>query len=356
MTSLDHPVAILDSTLREGEQAAKVQFSLDQKLELATRLDAFGAEFIEAGHPSVSPAVREAVVAVRALNLRAHLIAHARATRVDVEAVARCGVSWVGIFCGINRYTLECKLSLTKAQAVERIVEAIRLAKSLGLQVRYSCEDASRTQISELLEVCQRAIDAGADRISVVDTVGVLTPRRTFEIVTQLKAVCTVPMHVHCHNDLGMAVANALSAVEAGAAVVDVTVNGLGERSGIPPLAEICAALKTLYGVPNPWRMEDLTALSRLVGRLARVPVGRARPIVGTDAFAHKAGLHTAAVQRDPAAYEALDPASVGARRRLIFDGFTGRRALRHHLAHRGLPCDDAAVDDLLQSLKGGRR
>jgi len=349
---LDHPVALLDSTLREGEQAAGVRFSLEQKLTLAKRLDAFGVDFIEAGHPVVSEAVREAVTAIQQLRLRATVLAHARAARRDIEAVAACGVRWVGIFCGINRYTLECKLRMTKAQALGRIVEMIGFAKSLGLSVRYSCEDAPRTDPDELEEVCRRAVEAGADRLSVVDTVGLLTPRRMAGLVRRLRAACRVGLHVHCHNDFGMAVANAISAVEAGATVVDVTVNGLGERSGIPPLAEVCAALKTLYQVPNAWDLAALPELSRLVARYTGIPVGRHRPVVGEFAFAHKAGLHSAAVLRDPASYEALDPASVGARRRIIIDEFSGTSALRGELARRGVACDGARAARIVRRLK----
>lgn len=353
---LDHPVELLDSTLREGEQAVGVRFSLDQKLTLAKRLDAFGVDFIEAGHPVVSETIRQAVTEVAALGLKARVIAHARAHRRDLDAVAACGVRWVGIFCGVNRYTLECKLRLTRPQAIDRIIDAIRHAISLGLRVRYSCEDASRTELADLLEIYRHAVDAGADRISVVDTVGVLTPSAMAGLIGRIRAVCAVPIHVHCHNDLGMAVGNALSAVEAGATVVDVTVNGLGERCGIVPLAEICAALKRLYGVPNPWRMAELTALSRLVARYARVPVGRHRPIVGSCAFAHKAGLHSAAVLRDPGSYEVLDPSSVGGKRKIIIAELTGKTALRQHLARRGVACTDQALEQMLAALKSGER
>ncbi len=352
MAILNHPIQLLDSTLREGEQAAGVRFTLEQKLILARRLDAFGVDFIEAGHPVVSAGIREAVEEVQALGLRAHVLAHARAARADVDAAAACGVPWVGIFCGVNDYTLSCKLRITKAEALERIVDAVAYAKSLGLRVRYSCEDASRTALPELLEAYRVAVASGADRISVVDTVGVLTPTGTVALVARVRAACPVPVHLHCHNDLGMAVANAVSGLEAGATVVDVTINGLGERSGIPPLAEVCAALKTLYGAPNPWRMEQLAALSRLVARYTGIPVGRHRPIVGRCAFTHKAGLHSAAVLRDPASYEPLDPSSVGATRQILINEMTGASALRLHLARRGRRCDDATVKRTLASLK----
>jgi 2-isopropylmalate synthase len=204
------------------------------------------------------------------------------------------------------------------------------------------------------VEVYRRALDAGADRLSIVDTVGILTPQRMAWLVRRVTRACRAPLHVHCHNDLGMAVANALSAVEAGATVIDVTINGLGERSGIVPLAEACAALKTLYGVPNAWDLEALPELSQLVARYAGVPVSRYQPIVGPFAFAHKAGLHTAAVLRDPASYEAMDPGSVGAERRIIVDGFAGKSTLRHELARRGLVCDETRMERILRRLKSG--
>jgi 2-isopropylmalate synthase len=308
-------VEILDSTLREGEQTPGVKFSVEQKLDIALMLDEFGVDFIEAGHPVVGGEVMEAVKGIVAQKLDAGILAHSRAMREDVDAAVASDAEWVGIFMGVNELSLAHKYNLTLAGAMERLVDSIEHAKSHGLKIRYTAEDATRTEWTVLLNAYKTALETGADRISVADTVGVMTPTKMKELVGKLGEFIDAPLHVHCHNDFGLAVANALAAYEAGAQVIDTTVNGLGERSGIPPLHKLCVVLKHMYGVDG-WKLKMLPEISRKVAEYSGVVLDPRMPLVGEHAFTHTADLHVKAVRREPRCYEPINPEVVGGRRR----------------------------------------
>lgn len=345
-------VELLDTTLREGEQTANVSFSVEQKVEIAKLLDAFGVEFIELGHPAVSPDVRAAVERLARLELRAHKLVHARALPADIDDAARVGVPWVGMFFGTSPLSLEHKFGIGPQEALVRIRDAIRYAKDRGLKVRFTAEDATRTELDFLLEVAQVAEEAGADRFSIPDTVGTLHPEATGALV---RAVCErvrIPVHVHCHNDYGLAAANTLAGLAAGARLADVTVNGLGERSGIAALAEVALALKMLYRVDNPWKLELLPELSRAVERASGVFNSENRPVVGLYAFTHKAGLHTRAVLKDPRTYEAFPPELVRRHREITIDKYTGRDAVAARLREMNVPFEPDQLEEIVRIIK----
>ena len=343
---------ILDSTLREGEQTPGVSFTIDQKVAIAKRLDAFGVDFIELGHPAVSPDVYEAVEVLNDLNLNTKKIAHGCASKSDINDVAAIGVSWMGIFFGTSLLSLKHKFNMTKSDALAQIETAVKYGKDKGLHLRFTAEDASRTDIGFLIEVGQLAQKAGADRFSLADTVGCLTPTKIKKLVDRIVTELDIPIHVHCHNDFGMATANAISAVEAGAQCVDVTVNGLGERCGIPPLAEVTTALTELIKVNNYWELGILPELSELVNSFS----GRAstvnQPIVGKNAFTHKAGLHVKAVVLEPKSYEAIPPEKVHRKRHLVIDKYTGRFALKNKLDSLNLKVNKQILNRILKEIK----
>ena len=239
---------LLDSTLREGEQTPGVYFTVEQKVEIAKRLDAFGVDFIEAGHPMVSQDIRAGVAAVAREGLNAQILAHARAVTNDIDAARHCDADWVGIFFSVRNQALEQRFRKNIDQAVDVVQGAVTYAKAHGLKVRYTPEDTVRSPIENVTRIANAAVQAGADRISVADTTGYMTPTRMHAFITELRSNVKVPLNVHCHNDLGMAVANSLAAYEAGATLIDVTVNGLGERTGIASLAETAVALKLKGG------------------------------------------------------------------------------------------------------------
>lgn len=345
-------VELLDSTLREGEQTANVSFTLGQKLEIAQLLDDFGVEFIELGHPAVSPDVRQAVERLARLELKAHKLVHGRCLKADVDDAARYQVPWMGMFFGTSALSLKHKFQIDQKEALKRIRDGVGYAKDKGLKVRFTAEDATRTERSFLVEALGVAQEAGADRLSLPDTVGTMHPAAMHELIEHVRKTLSVPLHVHCHNDYGLAAASSLAGLEAGARLVDVTVNGLGERSGIAALSEVAVALKMLYKVENPWKLELLPKLSQLVERASGVFNSENRPIVGAYAFTHKAGLHTRAVLKDPRTYEAFPPELVQRHREITIDKYTGRDAVRARLGEMNITVEDTALDEILDIIK----
>ncbi len=347
---------ILDSTLREGEQTPGVHFNVEQKLRIARLLDEFGVDFIEAGHPMVSQEIREGVQAVAHEGLHAEILAHARAVREDVDAARACDADWVGIFFSVRDKRLEEQFRKNIDQAVEIVQDAVSYAKAHGLRVRYTPEDTVRSPWENVTRVARAAVEAGADRISVADTTGCMTPTRMKDFVARLRMAVRVPLNVHCHNDLGMAVANSLAAVEAGAQLVDVTVNGLGERTGIAPLAETTTALHLNYGTENPWRLELLPELSRIVAEASRIPIHAQAPIVGDNAFRHNAGLHVAAVFVNPHHYESIPASLVGRTRSVWVDRFAGLHTLEFKCRELGLTATPSQLEAVLRRIKAEER
>lgn len=298
-------VKIVDATLREGNQAIGVKFTVDQSLQIAAALDRLGVDMIEIGHPLAGPNEHQRTKAVAEAGLSAEIIAHARALPADVKAVADAGASWVGIFLGVNSITSTARVvgrGFPELIAIMR--DAIHAAKDCGLKVRYSCEDASRTEDGFLLDAFSAAVDAGADRICFADTVGHLEPAEVAAQVTKmLKAFPTVETEVHLHDDRGLAMASSIAAIDAGVHSVSTSVNGLGERCGI---TELCSLLVNLgfrkyKDLPS---IEQLRALSDLVGEYSGCSVDSMRPIVGRNAFAHGSKLHIRASSYDPKAYD----------------------------------------------------
>jgi 2-isopropylmalate synthase len=345
-------IEILDSTLREGEQTPGVSFSVDQKIALAKRLDTFGVDFIELGHPAVSPDVYEAVEALNSLSLNAFKVAHGRAAISDIDDVVAIGVPWMGIFFGTSALSLKHKFNVTKTEALNRIETAVKYGKDNGLKLRFTAEDASRTDIDFLIQVGQLAQNSGADRFSLADTVGCLTPTKMIELVRRIVSELDIPVHVHCHNDFGMATANALSALEAGARCVDVSVNGLGERVGLSPLAEVVVALVNIYDVNNNWNLSMIPELTEMVQSFSKLDSNANQPIVGKNAFTHKAGLHVKAVVKEPKSYEAISPVSVKRKRHFIIDKYTGKAALINKFEDLELNVHPEEINIILEEIK----
>ena len=343
---------ILDSTLREGEQTPGVSFSLDQKIALAKRLDAFGVNFIELGHPAVSPDVYEAVASLNDLNLKAKKMAHGRASKSDINDVAAIGVAWMGIFFGTSALSLKHKFNVTKSEALARMETAVKYGKDKGLKLRFTAEDASRTDLEFLIQVGQLVQKEGIERFSLADTVGCLTPTKTKGLVSRMVSELDIPIHVHCHNDFGMATANALSALESGAQCVDVAINGLGERCGLPPLAEVVIALTNIYKVNGNWNLGLIPELSELVKAFSKLDSNVNQPIVGKNAFTHKSGLHVKAVVKEPESYEAISPESVHRKRHFVIDKYTGNSALNSRLIHMGISATPKELDTILIEIK----
>ncbi|CAB49358.1 homocitrate synthase [Pyrococcus abyssi] len=343
---------VLDSTLREGEQTPGVNYTPEQRLEIAIALDEVGVDFIEIGHPAVSEDVFRGMKLIAEQGLNVELLAHSRALIEDIDYVLKTGVDWVGIFFCLSEACLRKRFRITLDHALEKISRAIEYAKDHGLKVRFTPEDTTRTEWANLKRAIRLAKELKVDRISVADTTGSTHPLRFYTLVKKIVNF-GIPVNVHCHNDLGLALANAIMGIEAGATLVDATVNGLGERAGIVDLAQIITVLYYHYGIKK-YRLDLLYRVSNLVSEITGISPQPNYPIVGENAFTHKAGLHVSAVLKDPRFYEFL-PAEVFGRERTIYvDRYAGKDTIRYYLEKFGIR-DHGIVTSLLRKVKSSR-
>lgn len=345
----DRSIYILDSTLREGEQHPGVSFTNKQRIQIAWMLDYFGVDQIEIS-PVVSADHEQATKTIIKAGLSADIVAHCRALKNDIDVALRCDAEWMAMYLGISDVHLSAKLRISRQQALERAVEAIDYMKSHGLKGRFTVEDASRADPEYLKQVCLAISEAGVDRISIPDTVGIMRPKGMYNLVKMVRNVVKTPLDVHCHNDIGLALANALAGIDAGANQIHVTIDGVGERTGIPSLAETALALRLLYNARNDFRLDMLKDLSRLLEQYTGIPTHESKPIVGESAFKHKAGTHLAAVLRNPAAYEIIEPRVVGNRRKIVFGELAGKNGTAFLLSLLGM---EAKVNDAQRFAQG---
>ena len=345
-------IEILDTTLREGEQTPGVTFSVEEKLTIASLLDEFGVNIIEAGHPKVSNDVFRSVKSISNQGYKAEILAHCRAKKEDIDAAISCDVDWVGIFYCVSRQRLKQYFKSDLESAIDLVTKAVEHAKDHGLKVRYTPEDATRTEYNSLIKVSRAAVNAGADRISIADTVGAMTPIKMYNLVKRLKKDVNANFNVHCHNDLGLATANSLAAYEAGAKLIDVTVNGIGERTGIASLSEICLALNCFYQVKNNWKLEKLPQISNKVIEFSGINIAPNTPIVGENAFLHKAGLHVSAVLNNPNHYEVFPAELVGRKRSFVLDKMASVHTVKQKLEEMKLEADKDNITRIINYAK----
>ncbi|ABP51605.1 MAG: homocitrate synthase [Pyrobaculum arsenaticum] len=349
-------VSILDSTLREGEQTPGVVFSEEWRVRIAKALSDIGVGMIEVGDPSVAPDIKSAIKKIVKLKkdgeIRSHIVVHSRAVKQDLENAASLEPDRVAVFYGVSDLHLKHKHRKTREEALSIIAEMVSFAKSHGVAVRFTAEDASRADLGYLIEVVKTAYEAGADRVSIADTVGVFTPDRAREVFAKVKAaVPGVGLDIHAHNDFGMAVANSLAAVEGGADVVHTTVNGLGERAGITPLQVFAAAYYYHKGVKLV-ELEKLPEITAMVEAASGITLMPTYPIVGENAFTHKAGVHQAGVLANPETYEPIPPEVVGRTRDFSLDKYSGRKAIQHRLEKLGVSLQPEALDKVVEEVK----
>ncbi len=345
-------VKFLDTTLRDGEQTPGVSLVPESKLRIAQRLDELGVDYIEAGFAAVSEGEMEAVKLIAKQGLKAQISCAARGTKNDIEAVIKSGASTISMIIPTSDLHIECKLHKTREQILQTTDDCVRYAKDHGLVVEFLAEDATRSKFDYMTKVFQAAVEAGADRVIVCDTVGILTPERSAKLFSKLKNEIKVPLGVHCHNDFGLAVANSVAALGAGAEEVHATINGLGERAGNASLEEIIVTLKSLYKLDINIKTELLYGTSQLVSRLTGVHVQPNKAIVGENAFTHESGIHTQGMLTNPSTYEAIAPELVGSRRRISAGKHSGSHAIRADLQSMGLQPSDEQFRDIFQRIK----
>lgn len=345
-------VTFYDTLLRDGEQMPGIAFGREARLRIAHALDDLGLSEIEIGFAASGREQRDDMRAVVDAGLRAKLLSLARPMAGDIEAAREAGVDGVILFIGSSDIHLREKLRRTEEEVAEIVRREVARAKDAGFFVQMSFEDATRTDHERLGRFVALTEEAGADRIGLADTVGIGTPESMKAMVRSVREATSLPVAVHCHDDFGLAVANSLAAVEAGARVLSTTINGIGERSG-NAATEVCAtALNVLYGIETDVQLAKVTEVSRLVSELSGLAVTPACPVVGLNSFRHESGIHVAAILRDPATYEAYDPALVGARREIVLGKTTGRTAIRHLAGPAADRLTDADLEWIISEVK----
>jgi 2-isopropylmalate synthase len=349
-------VQIFDTTLRDGEQSPGFSMNTAEKIRMAHQLAALGVDVIEAGFPIASKGDLEAVLAVAQEVKEVPIAALARARKDDimaaVEALKPANYPRMHVFLATSDLHLQAKLHMTRQQALEAIGSMIKLAKNFVAEVEFSAEDAGRTELEFLCEACQIAIDNGATVLNLPDTVGYAVPEEYGAMFRRVREHLGDPEHVvfsaHCHDDLGLAVANSLAAVRAGVRQIECTVNGIGERAGNAALEEVAVALavrKESFGVATNLKLNELYKSSRLLTEITGAQVAPNKAVVGANAFAHEAGIHQDGIIKNPLTYEIISPEAVGVpSRSLVLGKHSGRHALRQTLEDLGYSPSDAEL------------
>ena len=345
-------VFICDTTLRDGEQAAGVAFSVEEKVTIARMLDEAGVHEIEAGTPAMGGTEKESVAAIAALGLKARVMAWNRAVISDIEASAEAGVKAVGVSLPVSDIMISRKLRRDRAWVLGRVIEAVSYAKDRGFYVCAGAEDSSRADEAFLDEYAGRARDCGADRLRFCDTVGVLDPFMTVDKVGRLASAAKIQVEVHAHNDFGLATANACAGVRAGAAFVSTTILGIGERAGNAATEEVVMALKHLHGIDTGIDARKLARACAYVARASGRPIPAGKPIVGGRIFQHESGIHADGVIKWPGIYEAYMPEEVGLGREVIIGKHSGRAALIHRFRGMGITVTPQDASEMLMEIR----
>ncbi len=345
-------VIIYDSTLRDGEQTPGVTFNLEQKVAIARKLDEMGVPEIEAGFPAVSERERASVRAICDEGLDAKILVLSRITKEDIDASVDAGVDMVLLFIGTSDLHIKHKFKKDRRYVLDKIINGVEYAKDRGVKVSLSAEDTTRTDLDYLLSVYMVAEAAGADRVGVTDTLGCASPEAIAFLVARAKEVVRVPVSLHLHNDYGLALANAIAGVKAGADAVTTTVNGIGERCGNVPLEQFVAAMKFMYGKDLGIDTTKLKELSDMVEAFSGLAKPVNQPLVGRNAFAHESGIHVAAVLACPLTYESIDPRLVGNERHILMGKHSGLNYIKKRVDDIGLIATDEQLAEILGRVK----
>lgn len=322
------PVRVDDTTLRDGEQTAGVVFANQEKLRIARLLSEAGVHQIEAGIPAMGGDEKATIKAMVEMELEASILGWNRAVRSDIQDSIDCGVDAVAISLATSDIHIEHKLRKDRKWVVDSIKKCVAFAKKHDIYVSVNAEDASRTEFGFLCEYTSAAKGEGADRLRFCDTIGVLDPFQTYKVIKDLKSAVDIDVEMHTHNDFGMATANALAGIKAGAGWVNTTVNGLGERAGNAALEEVVMAMKVLGKCDLGLKTETFRDLCEYVAAASARTVPAWKAIVGTNVFAHESGIHADGVLKNPLTYEAFSPKDVGLERQLVVGKHSGSHSI----------------------------
>ena len=350
--SLPAKVEIFDTTLRDGEQTPGVSLTNAEKMHIASQLDRMGVDVIEAGFPINSEAEAQVVREIAKAGFKSRICGLARVVDADIEACSKCEVGMIHVFVSTSDIHIQYQMKSTREIVLEKAVRAVSKVKGLGFKCMFSPMDATRTEMGYLIQVCKAVEQAGADIINLPDTVGVMNPPAMKYFVSQVRREVKVPLAVHCHNDFGLAVANTLAGIEAGASQAQVTVNGLGERAGNASIEQAVMALHALYGVKTGINTGLFAETSRLVERLSQVSLPPNTPIVGRNAFTHESGIHAAAMLNSSQTFEPISAGMVGQKSKIVLGKHTGRHAVQEVLQSLGYSPTDAQANAITARIK----
>jgi D-citramalate synthase len=344
---------ILDTTLRDGEQTPGISLTVEQKLIIAQALDELGVDIIEAGTAIAGEGEFKAIKEIANAGLKAEICSFARIKNIDIDAVANADADSVFMVAPSSDIHIQTKFpGKSRQDVIEMSVRAVEYAKERGLIVEFGAEDSSRADLNFVKELFGAVVEAGADRLTFTDTVGVLTPEKAEAIMRELTAEFDVPIAFHGHNDFGLATANTIFAVKGGAKEIHVTINGLGERAGNAPLEEVVLALEVLYGVKTKIKKENIYNTSKLVEALTRFPISLNKPLVGYNAFMHESGIHTSALLKNAKSYEPIPPEIIGRKRAIVHGKHTGKAGVMKLIEELGYEANDEQVKEVLARIK----
>ncbi len=347
-------IEIFDTTLRDGEQTPGISFTTEQKRTIARQLDALGVDIIEAGTPITSKEEKEVVQLICDEGLSAKICGLARILTRDIDACVDCGVDMIHIFVPSSEIQREHTTKMSEAQVKEQAYKMTRYVKERGFMCMFSAMDATRTRLEFLIDLYKTAEEGGADILNVPDTVGISEPFAMYELVGEIYRAVKVPISIHCHNDFGLAVANSLAAVKAGASEVQVSVNGIGERAGNADLVETVMCLNSIYELKTNIKTERLFEIAKLIERLTGIPIPVTKPVVGDNAFSHESGIHThgVIVRSDTFEPGIMTPEMVGHRRRIVLGKHTGKHTIEKKLSEIWMSPSKEELEEILERIK----
>ncbi len=348
----ENGLVIVDTTLRDGEQTAGVVFSNQEKIRIARMLDEVGVQQIEAGIPVMGGNELEAIKAICNLGLKASIMGWNRPVIKDIEASAACGCDSVAISISTSDIHIKHKLNTTRGAVLDMMVKATEYAKEYFDYISVNAEDASRADMNYLVEFATEARKAGASRIRYCDTIGILEPFITYERVKTLIERADVEVEMHTHNDFGMATANALAGVRAGARFIGVTVNGLGERAGNAAMEEVVMALKHIQNTDLDFDTKRFVELSEYVSRASGRLLPPWKAIVGSNMFAHESGIHADATLKNPKTYEVFKPEEVGLERQIVIGKHSGTASIKSKFKEYGREISDEQAQEILKHVR----
>jgi len=344
-------VKIFDTTLRDGEQAPGIALSPEDKIRIALALNDLGVDVIEAGFAASGEIEKEIITDLVKKGLDTRICSLARAVRSDVDAVIDTGADYLHTFIATSDLHMKYKLKMTPEEVKAKAVDTVEYAKAHGLEVQFSCEDATRSDLNFLKDILLTVQDAGVDSVNIPDTVGVIIPQAMEYLIGELHNTLKVPISVHCHNDMGLAVANTISAVGAGARICHVCMNGIGERTGNAALEEVAINLFANYKVQTV-DMSKLGMTSKIVERITGFTMAGNKPIVGKNAFAHESGIHVHGVMNNTSTYEPFLPELVGVDRHIIIGKHSGAHSIKGRLEDLDVDFPEEQMPELLATVK----